>query len=455
MDETGSGGDGLTTISKEESREGKAPVMALRVISSPEASLAGRFYRLDRSSVEIGRMVAGTEICLPERALSRRHARIQRGRGRHPHLLEDLGSRNGTFLNGLEVRRERLRSGDLLRVGDTVLAYVPLDLKLMGWRPEPASGMVGWSSSLKSLLERADRVAPTDMTVMLLGETGVGKELLARYIHEHSGLSGPLVPVNCATLSPELAASELFGHVRGAYSGAERAHVGLLTSATGGTFFMDEVGELAPEVQAKLLRAIEEQAVRPVGALRPVEARVRVVCATNADLRHAVRQGRFRADLMARIAQWELQIPPLRERREDIPLLAEHFLEIHSPDGAHRLTADLAEALCLHHWPLNVRELSTVIRGMVVDRPEGGPLGPRDLPQEMITRLGKRRAGESPADTAVPLSAEGTPGREELDELLRSYGGCIADVARHLDRGRMQIYRWMKRHGLKPEMYRR
>ena len=437
-------------------RSRDAPRMALRVLCSPGDHPDALFHLLDRPDLEIGRQVEREHICLEDPALSRRHALVSYSPELSRFTVADLDSRNGTFLNGRRIQSERLEVGDLIRVGDTILAHVPLDLPLAWWRPDPASEMVGRSRGLKDALDQAARVAPTDVSALILGETGTGKELMARYIHARSGLDGPFVAVNCATLNPELAASELFGHLRGAYSGADRDRPGLFASAAGGTLLLDEVGELRPGIQAQLLRAIEDKAVRPVGGLRPIPVRVRVLAATNADLEQAAQQDRFRVDLYARLAQWVLRVPPLRDRVEDIPVLADYFLAIFAPGSSYRLSADLAEALCLYAWPRNVRELAAVMRRMTIEQPGGGPLKTELLPPEISRRLGGRSKEGSGAGPAPPLPGpDKIPNRSDLDLLLRYYNGCVAKVARHLERERMQIYRWLKRHGLDQERYRK
>ncbi|RME41258.1 MAG: sigma-54-dependent Fis family transcriptional regulator, partial [Deltaproteobacteria bacterium] len=217
------------------------------------------------------------------------------------------------------------------------------------------------SQAMGELMALVDRVARSDSPALVLGETGTGKELIARALHQRGPRANrPFVAVNCSALAPNLLESELFGHVRGAFTGADRAGEGLFRAADGGTLFLDEIGELPLELQPKLLRVLQEKEVRPVGATKFRRVDVRVIAATGADLSRAVAEGRFRQDLYYRLAVVELKLPPLRQRIEDVPLLADHFLKVHAArEGrpAPRLAPDAAELLCSYDWPGNVREL--------------------------------------------------------------------------------------------------
>src|SRR5512142_1069005 len=233
--------------------------------------------------------------------------------------------------------------------------------------------IVGTSPAIREVLERVQRVAATDATVLLTGESGTGKELVARALHASSRRSGgPFVPVNCAAITETLLESELFGHARGAFTGATKARRGLFEEAHGGTLFIDEVGETTPGFQAKLLRALQDGEIRRVGESTPVQVDVRVVAATNQDLRRAIAERRFREDLFYRLAVVPIRIPPLRERREDVPLLAAHFLERFTArtGGQKVLTGEAAARLLEHAWPGNVRELENVIAQAAALAPE-------------------------------------------------------------------------------------
>lgn len=225
-------------------------------------------------------------------------------------------------------------------------------------------GLVGGAPAMKALYAAIERLAPLNEPVLILGETGTGKELVATELHRRSGRRGSLESLNCAALSPELLESELFGHERGAFTGASDKRKGLLVHAGTGTFFLDEVGDLSPTAQAKLLRVIEERRVRPVGGNDSVPIQARLVFATHRDLHAASDGGAFRQDLFERLRGFTLELPPLRERREDLPLLALHFLRRWDEEyrDSHSIPEEAMDPLFLHDWPGNVRELRGVVR---------------------------------------------------------------------------------------------
>jgi two-component system response regulator HydG len=229
---------------------------------------------------------------------------------------------------------------------------------------------LGRARPFVDVLQLAEQVAPTDSTVLVLGESGTGKEVVARYIHDLSERSeGPFVPINCGALPETLLESELFGHVKGSFTGAVRDKEGLFTAARGGTFFLDEIAEIAPSTQVKLLRVLQEREVLPVGGTEPIPVDVRVIAATNRDLDEEMRNGRFRSDLYYRLNVFPIRIPPLRERREDIPLLVRYFAQRFAK-GLRRpiesVSRESMEMLCRWSWPGNVRELQNVIERAVI-----------------------------------------------------------------------------------------
>jgi two-component system nitrogen regulation response regulator GlnG len=244
--------------------------------------------------------------------------------------------------------------------------------------------LLGHSPAMQEVFKRIALVAPTEASVLITGESGTGQELVARAIHRHSARAAtPLVPVNLAALSPSLIESELFGHARGAFTGAATARQGLLELSDGGTVFFDEAGDIPTSVQVKLLRVLEQHEVTPVGETQPRPSSFRVIAATNRDLRAEIRSGAFREDLYFRLAVFEIALPPLRERVEDIPLLAERFLSANlRSHAATRLTKAAIDELCRRTWPGNVRELRNAVEhAMIVAR--GGAIEPDHLPPAM------------------------------------------------------------------------
>jgi two-component system, NtrC family, response regulator AtoC len=272
--------------------------------------------------------------------------------------------------------------------------------------------VVGRSEAMLEVYKTAARVAASTATVLILGESGTGKELVARAIHAASArASGPFVPVDCGAIAEGVLESELFGHARGAFTGAQAARRGLFEEASGGTLFLDEIGDVGPGLQARLLRALQEGEIRPVGANEAVAVDVRVVAATNKDLTHAVKEGRFREDLYYRLNVVPIRIPPLRDRREDVPLLAEHFVAKHGrPEAA--ITPAARDLLVAHGWPGNVRELENVVARALALNPSG-MIVPEDLPDAI------RRAGAP----AVPLP--GTADRPTLAEVEQRYAAQV------------------------------
>jgi transcriptional regulator with PAS, ATPase and Fis domain len=284
----------------------------------------------------------------------------------------------------------------------------------------------------------------SETNVLIEAESGTGKELIARAIHETSTRSeGPFVPVDCGALPQGIVESELFGHERGAFTGADRASAGLFRSAAGGTLFLDEVGELPLLTQSKLLRAIQEREIRPVGSTRPVPVDVRIIAATNRNLQEEVRAGRFRADLYYRLCVVSIELPPLRERPEDVPLLAAHFIERYGRNGGvSGIEQGALEALLGYAWPGNTRELENRIEAAVA-LARGSRLTVEDLGLE------PRSGGEpTPQPTGIELSLRSYE-RACLDEALSRADGNVRRAAELLGIGRSTLYRKLQEHGLR------
>jgi DNA-binding NtrC family response regulator len=304
--------------------------------------------------------------------------------------------------------------------------------------------IIGTSAAIKDVLDVVSKVAPTDATVLLTGESGTGKELIARAIHKKSSrATGEFVPVNCAAVPKELVESELFGHVRGAFSGAIRDKKGKFEIADGGTLFLDEIGELGLELQAKILRSLQERVIEPVGSEKPVSVDVRIVAATNSDLESAVSRGTFREDLYYRLNVIPIFIPPLRERKEDIPIFLKHFAEKFSPGQNIEFSDKLVRRLTDYDWPGNVRELENLVERMIVLRRSS------HLDTDALhAGFGRAAAGE-----ARGRSAELVPLREaERDLILRALEksrGNKSEAARILGVPRHALLYRMKTHNIK------
>ena len=312
--------------------------------------------------------------------------------------------------------------------------------------------LVGRSRGMQLVFSLIRQLAGVDTTVLIEGDTGTGKELVARAIHQESHRArGPFLAVNCAGLNESLVASQLFGHRRGAFTGATADSPGYFRAADRGTLFLDEIGELPLELQPKLLRALETGRVTPVGATTPVATDVRVVAATHVDLRTAVADERFRMDLYARLAGFVVRVPALRHRRDDIPRLVRHLLRALAPGVSVGWEPQWMEALMLHGWPMNVRELRTVLQRAILLADDPGRLHASDLPEEVRTPAGGA-SGPTAAGGAPDTSL--APTRELLVHLLTLYRGNVVQIARHVGKNRTQVYRWLRRHDLAPDDYR-
>jgi len=310
-------------------------------------------------------------------------------------------------------------------------------------------GMVGRTEVMRSLFASLRRVAPQDTTVLVTGETGTGKELVARAVHELSPrAASPFIAVNCAALGEGVLESELFGHVKGAFTGAVRDRAGVFESAHGGTIFLDEVGEMNANVQQRLLRVLQEREVTRVGSARPVRVDVRVVTATNRNLAELVESSRFRQDLYYRLAVFPLVVPPLRERRADIPLLVAHTIERlrdRAPAGANLACSSFAIRLMRSYdWPGNVRELMSVVERAAVDA-GFGRIEAQHLPPEL------RRGADAGSDARYRATRSADDERDAIVAALEQTDGAIARAAELLGMGRTTLWRKLKQYGLTSE----
>ena len=295
---------------------------------------------------------------------SRFHARIEVDPWGH-RLIDD-DSKNGCFVGAMRVRDIYLTPGLIVKVGDNAMRYQPGDeaVEIVLSKSNSLGRMLATSPAMREIFAIVERVAPSDMTVLVEGESGTGKELIADAVHQLSKRkSGPLAVFDCSAVASNLIESELFGHVKGAFTGATAARAGAFERAGGGTLFLDEIGELPLELQPKLLRALEMREVRPVGGNHPIKINCRIVAATNRNLAREVEAGNFREDLYYRLAVIRLVLPPLRRRPEDIPLLVRHFLDqLDTPEGEPvQVGYDTIIKLQRHRWPGNVRELRNFV----------------------------------------------------------------------------------------------
>ena len=367
-------------------------------------------------------------------------------------VAEDLGSRNGSWRNGRRLApgvAELVSSGDVLRLGDTLLLARRTSTTL---RAVSARGVLeklrGDAPVMHRLRGEVQALAPRDTRALLLGESGAGKGVTAEALHWLSGRPGSFLSINCAAIPHELAESALFGHTRGAFTGARSASKGFFREAHRGTLFLDEIADLPLALQPKLLHAVESGAVHPIGAAQPVPVDVRILAATSLDLTQVVADGRFRGELAARLSEYVLRVPPLRERAEDI-------LPLFVGAAGKQPDPDLAQALLLHAWPFNVRELLQVsaeagVRGADAPRLRSEHVGGR-VPRPGATTA---PAASGAAPSAPPSSDSGPPTGAEVEAALAATGGQVTAAAHRLGRSRRQLYRDLARLDIDPADFR-
>lgn len=430
------GGSGLgsreenTTLSLVDADNGSRPRQQLAI-----SWLTGKPEHVDLlrgQHLAVGR-AGDAEIQVDSAGVSRRHAQLSR---EGPLLaLRDLASRNGTFLNGRCVSHAALSESDVIRFGDALGVIQRVDPE----RPSPTSTLAGtlFGPHLTSLLEQIQRVAPSDLPLVILGETGVGKEAISRAIHQLSGRAGAFHAVNCAALPSGLAEAELFGYRKGAFTGAERTSLGHLRAAQSGTLLLDELADLPLPVQATLLRVLQERQVTPLGETRAVQLDVRFLAACQTSLAELVRSRRLRQDLAARLSGMCLTIPPLRERRADIGYLFGFFLRQASGGRPPGVDVRLLERLLLFDWPDNVRQLELLTRQLVVMHGHE-PLLTQNMLPESFGRSEQERSAERPA---LPPADRKAHDLQALRAALRDNDGNVSRAAAQAGISRQRAYR--------------
>ncbi|HTM22217.1 MAG TPA: sigma 54-interacting transcriptional regulator [Kofleriaceae bacterium] len=406
---------------------------------------------------------------LAHETVSRSHLAVDWDGGVRAHVGADLGSHNGTRINGNPVGTERhpLKDGSILQLGDVLLVYEAGRGVTAPPAPEVSRDAVpGEAAAIRMVRAAVARAAPDPSPVLLIGETGTGKEWIAREIHRLSGRRRGMLAINCSALSPQIIDSQLFGHVRGAFTGANNDHDGLFRAADGGTLFLDEIGELPLELQPKLLRVLQEGQVQPVGSTKTVSVDVRVIAATNRDLSSIIESGEFRRDLYARLALWEIRVPPLRKRRGDVLMwidrLHQRWREQRPDRGDRplRFLPDVAEMLLLHDWRDNLRGLDRLIHELASATGDGHSISRDELPPWLNRDLSvsgtsggtpppERNA--QPAAQAAPAQQprKPVPTREEFEAVFEQLDGNVRAMAKHFGRDRRQIYRWLEAYDLK------
>ena len=460
--ETAQTGAGNTSPGREIRTEVHLPTEAgpMRTVQLSQCKLVvvrgeqrGREYVISGDVIRIGKG-DGNDLVLPEETVSRVHCEILRdGKG---YLLRDLSSTNGTFLDGAEIREAYIRAGSVLTVGTVQLKFQPFEqrIEILPSEKESLGELVGRSLPMREIFGLVERIAPTEATVLLEGETGTGKDLVARTLHALSRRKkGPFVVVDCGAVASNLIESELFGHEKGAFTGASATRQGAFELGNGGTIFLDELGELSLELQPKLLRVLEQREIRRVGGNRTIKVDIRVIAATKRDLLREVQQGKFREDLYFRLSVVPIRMPALRERKEDLPLLTRALLQQLGRDP--ELDDVATAALMAHDWPGNIRELRNVLE-------RGAYLTPGSAMQHLqiqgaaaaATAASQAQAGAPPEFDAA-LSYRDNKERWEheferryLTWLMDRAEGNISRAAREADMDRKYLHKLLKKHAI-------
>lgn len=413
------------------------------------------------------------DISLSDPSVSREHA-VLTWNG-DVWRVTDVGSRNGTYVNGVSVQRKLIAPGDVVKFGRVALNLVDeehldddaetatcvmtmtgAEATTFSPRGPGAQALVGRSEALKSAMRLAARAAKSKATVLLFGESGTGKELFAKMVWEESDRAKKkFLPVHSGAIEQSLLASALFGHEKGAFTGADKQKAGLFEEADGGTIFLDEIGEINFETQVKLLRVLQEGEFMRVGGTEPIKVDVRVICATNRDLAAAVKEGKFREDLYYRLNVIQIPLPPLRERVGDIEDLVNHFVK--QLGGPLRTVSPAAmAALCAYRWPGNIRELRNMVERMVI-LSEHNELGVDDLPPEIAAARSVSTAAlgsETPVSSVSALPVMQRPisledwERQAIHEALEKSGGNKVRAAQLLNLSRSALYEKLKKYGL-------
>jgi DNA-binding NtrC family response regulator len=473
--------------------ESGAPTERRSQLTLLTGARAGEILEMTGDHIRVGKG-EHNDLVLPDSTVSRDHFEVVRvGDG---YLIRDLGSTNGLWLDQYRIREAFLRPGAIIKAGEVQLRFEPVfrPVAMPAWPEEKFGALVGRSQRMRELFSLMDRLSATEATLVILGETGSGKGAVARAIHDASPRrKGSFVVVDCGGIAENLIESELFGHERGAFTGATNTRKGALELAAGGTLFIDELLELRIDLQPKLLRALEEREFRRVGSSQTIKLEARVIAASQRDLWAQVQAGKFREDLYFRLAVFTLPIPALRDRAEDIPLLAEKFARA-MPGGetlVRRLTPALMSRLQLHGWPGNVRELRNVVEralylpdGVAPDQlfsPAPSMSRPTIVvppPQQTAAAAATAPPIPSPAlvnvtGTPVPAPAATWSGSSlaltaELDgpfkdvkerlleqfeaaylkRLMERTNGQVSSAAREAGIDRKHLYTLMKKHGL-------
>ena len=467
------------TFQTEDSQDSGAPhlgasYLILAAVGDDICGKRARLIPVPKQDILIGRgdkdslttRQGSIELRVLDNRMSATHAKVRGVAGGVE--VEDLNSTNGLRINGNKVTQGVVHPGDVLELGrsfficsqtapeEEVSVAAGTALSFMG----PTQT---YDPRVLSQVVRARRIAPSQVSVLLSGESGTGKEVLAREIHNNSNRKGRLIAVHCGAIPENLSESELFGHKKGAFTGAQTSSEGLIAAADGGTLFLDEIGEMSQSAQVRLLRVLQEREVLPLGETTPRKVDIRLIAATHRDLRAMALAGKFRGDLYARLEGVAFHLPKLAHRKGDLGGLIAHFLRKFAGENATKCTPTQAalRALFMYSWPFNIRELEKTIEAAVALSGGAQPIEPKDLPatvRDNTPYVAHKEPSAPPQEAKkeeprAHLSPEDELLKQRLSDSLKAHKGNISAVAREWNKARMQIQRWMKRFDLRGETW--
>jgi transcriptional regulator with GAF, ATPase, and Fis domain len=415
----------------------------LLVVSGPDC---GAKLEIAGESASLG-TAPDNDLVLHDDTVSRRHCEIESSpEGIRVH---DVGSTNGVLVGGVRVYDAALSGAQTLWLGNTQVSVTPLDetVDRLEAATDRFGDVIGASARMRAVFADLERIAATDLTLLIEGETGTGKDIIAESVHRSSSRAdGPFIVFDCGAVAPSLAESELFGHERGAFTGAVTARSGVFEDAHGGTLFLDELGELPKDLQPKLLRALEKQEVRRLGSHKVVAVDVRILAATNRNLAAEVQRGAFREDLYFRLAATRIVVPPLRERMSDLPLLVEHFLSLERPPRhIDDIGPDVWQMLNAHRWPGNVRELRNAVRRLLVT--------PERAVESLASPPSDSRSSLASPEEILPLRVARRDVNDAFEQnyvraALERAGGSVSRAASLAEVSRQMLQKLMRKHGI-------
>lgn len=422
----------------------------LTVVNGPQK---GEEFILTRPIIRVGTK-SDNEIVIKDDTVSRTHFQITQSKD--GYLCQDAESLNGVFINGIRVKEAFVSEGSIIRIGSTELKFLPMDetFEVVPSKKSRYANLIGGSMAMRKIYTIIDKIASSDVTVIIEGESGTGKELVAAAIHEKSKRNKkPFVVFDCSAVAENLIESELFGHEKGSFTGATGLRHGAFELADSGSIFLDEIGELNIDMQPKLLRVLENRSIRRVGGDRTMPIDVRVVAATNRHLESEVKQGNFREDLFYRLNVVPIFLPPLRKRKEDIPMIVEHFIEQHNEENPDRtcegISTSAMELLLAYDWPGNVRELKNTI-SRAFSFMEGKQILPDDIPERVRVPIARAELdiredlGFKDAKEQWVASFE----KQYLAEILKKNGFNISAAAKEAGIDRKSVQRLIRKYNL-------